>query len=200
MKNVFTYVFCVLFSCLAFGENKSYNGYTLDETRNVVTSDVLEWMCWDQTIGLSIEDALQKFGGDGWRIATDSEMADLFNAFSFGDEKFSADENVVAFHHLAPGLPRERAVLFTQLFGNVTVGRYPTRPDLVEANPTARALFGSDADADGLYRVATVSARIHKNGKLFKAQAQLSADNPRFGKTSRNVRNWGVALVRDRKK
>ena len=60
-------------------------GYTSNASTNTVTGGGLEWMQWDETIGMSVNAAIAQYSGDGWRIATQSEMATLFNTFKFGE-------------------------------------------------------------------------------------------------------------------
>jgi hypothetical protein len=59
-------------------------GYTRDSASNVVQGGGLEWLQWGETVGQSIDTALGTYAPFGWRLATTSEMTDLFNAFNFG--------------------------------------------------------------------------------------------------------------------
>jgi hypothetical protein len=58
------------------------NGYTRDDESNVVQGFGLEWLQWTETMGQSVDTALTAFASGRWRLATNIEMADLFNAFS----------------------------------------------------------------------------------------------------------------------
>jgi hypothetical protein len=58
------------------------NGYTRDDASVVVQGFGLEWLQWTETQGQSVDNALRDYEDDGWRLATNIEMADLFNAFS----------------------------------------------------------------------------------------------------------------------
>lgn len=61
----------------------SYNGYTLNEATNIVTNDAtgLEWLQWDVTAGMSLNDALtnvaRHYDGGSWRMATNSEVLNM---------------------------------------------------------------------------------------------------------------------------
>ncbi len=59
----------------------SHNGFTLNTETNIVNGGGLEWIQWDETLGQSVNTALQNHSSDGWRLATNADMAGLFNAF-----------------------------------------------------------------------------------------------------------------------
>jgi hypothetical protein len=83
----------ILFLFTGFQANAAlitHNGYTLDEDTDIVTGGGLEWLQWDVTKGLSVNTAVAANGifggadyGNGWTLATNEQMAALFNAFSF---------------------------------------------------------------------------------------------------------------------
>jgi len=83
----------ILFLFTGFQANAAlitHNGYTLDEDTDIVTGGGLEWLQWDVTKGLSVNTALAANGifggadyGNGWTLATNEQMAALFNAFTF---------------------------------------------------------------------------------------------------------------------
>lgn len=62
----------------------SYNGYQRDSTSNIVRADGLEWLKWDQTKGMSVNQALEKYAEQGWMLADFNQANTLFNAFKFG--------------------------------------------------------------------------------------------------------------------
>lgn len=55
--------------------------YTLDESTNIVTGGGLEWLQWDETVGMTVGQAITEYGVDGWRLATSTEMSNLLNSF-----------------------------------------------------------------------------------------------------------------------
>ena len=57
--------------------------YVLDETTNIVTDEAsgLEWLKWTETSNLSINAALSTYKDDGWRMASNADMALLLNDF-----------------------------------------------------------------------------------------------------------------------
>ncbi|WP_189481554.1 hypothetical protein [Alishewanella tabrizica] len=62
----------------------SHFGYERDSASNIVTGGGLEWLKWDVTKGMSINLALAAHSADGWTLATNSNMTDLYNVFKFG--------------------------------------------------------------------------------------------------------------------
>lgn len=56
-------------------------GYDLDESTNIVTGGGLEWLQWDETVGMTVGQAITEYGVDGWRLATSTEMSNLLNSF-----------------------------------------------------------------------------------------------------------------------
>jgi hypothetical protein len=62
----------------------SHSGYERDSASNIVRGGGLEWLKWDVTKGMSINSALTLYASEGWRLASNNEMASLFNVFKFG--------------------------------------------------------------------------------------------------------------------
>lgn len=61
-----------------------YNGYSRDTANDYVSNGTLDWMAWDQTLGLTVEAALT--ANSGWRLASESEMSSLYSSFAFGGQ------------------------------------------------------------------------------------------------------------------
>jgi hypothetical protein len=125
------------------------NGYTREEASNVVQGDGLEWLKWDVTIGRSVETALEVYASERWRLATRIEMADLFNAFSFGDPFTSQTVTQrVSFDWTdeETGLQRD----FLDLFGRTSID---SSRRFVANDPPERsvAFFGSFSVDGGVY-------------------------------------------------
>lgn len=140
----------------------SYYGYTLDTDTNIVTGGGLEWLQWDQTEGMSVDTALSTFGDNGWRLASNVEMANLFNAFSFG-LSFDSLENTSQSINInwveSEDLPTNHFLsLFGQTFNyNEDCELDCTLFDSVDTMITAQAAFGSDMDGDGFFNIARVT-------------------------------------------
>ena len=82
-------VAAISISSVAGAATISYNGYSLDTDTNIVTGGGLEWLQWDETVGISANDALVTY--DGWRLANATEFASLLNSFNFGTTFDSSD-------------------------------------------------------------------------------------------------------------
>jgi len=60
------------------------NAYVLDPTTNVITDEASgkQWLQWTETTGMSVLDDFSSFSGGGWSVASNSDMASLYNVFS----------------------------------------------------------------------------------------------------------------------
>lgn len=162
MKKILVALLLSIFIQNSHAELLTYNGYTLDDETDVVTGGDLEWLQWDRTLGQSVDSALSVFARDGWRLANNIEMAELFNAFGFGASfTWDSEETTDQFSYNDDGAIENVAIdpekQFVTLFGN-------TRPDFC-GNPTISdpcehtgALFGDSLDAiNGTFNFAEVS-------------------------------------------
>lgn len=166
---------CLTFTLSTHAASISYYGYTLDTETNIVTGGGLRWLQWDETTGQSVTQALATHGSSGWRLATSSEMATLFNAFDFRIT-FEGDDSITqTVSFLEPYQSEGVADRFIQLFGasispppeytcpycsQVPVSYYNTTPEF-EFQPRSNflfslALYGSDQNGDGIYSRAEV--------------------------------------------
>lgn len=142
--------------------------YSLNETTNIITDSRhnLEWLQWDETDGLSIDTVLsttaQNFSGGGWRLATNVEMARLFNTFfglSYSGINWDTDESTAQFFSSnSDGLTESASdpeLIFINLFGFTyeewSEGILP--PDGMQFTS---AYYGNDLDNDLRYNLATV--------------------------------------------
>lgn len=172
----------------------TYAGYTLDTESNIVSGGGLEWLQWDQTAGQSPAAALANYDTAGWRIASNTEMAELFNSFGFG-LTFQADENATQLV-LLPGEPNNfgTADHFIQLFGDTysAAGFALNEGDPFEYSA---AIFGEDLDGDGRLNRASVNGTYIEAGNNFPGEAWLSSDWARPDIAYEPF--YGVALVRE---
>lgn len=90
-----------------------YGDYKRDSASEIVIGGGLEWLKWDETAGVGVEDAINTYKDAGWRLASHMEMATLFNDFKFGSrlwdgtlqskqhvwQKWNAEEGVDAFSY-----------------------------------------------------------------------------------------------------
>lgn len=203
MKKVVT-ILLIIFSVFTVSFSASatlitYSSYSYDDNTNIVTGNGLEWLRWDETDGISINTALSLYSG--WRLATNEEMAELFNAFVFGAAfVWDSDENTQQSQSNNDGFfeePDDPELVFISMFGNT----YEECPWTSVINPcvSANALFGTDPDNDGLYNVAQVADDYWYTGDGYvsNGHAILRSDYS-FPNTTADLRNvvLGVALVR----
>lgn len=133
----------------------SYNGYSLDTDTNIVTGGGLDWIQWDETAGLSINDALAS--NSGWRLATTAEVESLFGSFNY----FGATTVPGSFDNFAL-VPNTNDVLnFIQLFGDSYLTPSALSGDLFSEQATT-AIFASDLP--GVYNAAIIE--YNADGRL----------------------------------
>lgn len=157
----------LLTSCLMFTSMASqaalisHYGYERDSSSNIVKGGGLDWLMWDVTKGQSISQALSNFSG--WRLASNTEMATLFNTFEFGKSDWTSKERGHQEGRLS-WTPEEKSSTnhFLSLFGVTRIAAECTSPDAVicvepgEGLQVATALYGSDVNMDGYYMVAEI--------------------------------------------
>lgn len=193
-----------LFSILSLSPVSSaalitHNGYTLDESTNVVTGGGLEWLQWDETQGLSVLQALNQFNAAGWRLANNTEMAALLNNWDFGSSfTFDNDEttyqSTVRDNNGVDTIPGDSYREFLDLF-SLTEFR-DSFYSLSDPLERAWAWFGDRSihDAFSTYNIALIGDdfTVRHTGRSFDAWAYMEKN--RFGATSFSYA--GVALVR----
>ena len=183
----------LLLSLSANAATVSYNGYNLDTVTNIVTGNDLEWLQWNETVGQSINTALSNYSSDGWRLATNAEMAKLFNDFGLGIT-FDSDENTSQSVTLySEAYSHSRANQFIEIFGD-TYSAAGFNYDYGDEYEESRALFGGDGDADQLFNTAYIRDEWHTSGgHLIPGSASMVIDDtyPDYSNET-----WGVSLVR----
>ena len=181
----------------------THSGYTHDTTTEIVTGGGLEWLQWDFTKG-NISKALNgianTYSGGGWTLASNVQMAALFNGFGLGS--LGTDENQIysvnSGHDFGTSA-NDPEHLFSTFFGVSRGGN--SRDSIINGIETdgltvTSAFFGSDVDGDGLYNVASVQDDwIHWRGVRDGYSQFLWDSNTGAGVDSLNTVN-GVALVR----
>ncbi len=189
----------------------SHFGYERDSASNIVTGGGLEWLKWDVTKGMSVNTALEKYASQGWRLASNAEMASTYNRFSFGNDVWYAGEtnyqrkDTSFVFDIVPNSHTQ----FINLFGATSIDSCSLRARstkcYADEEPDVRALaiFGSDSNLNGRYNYAEV---LDDNIYLWKdswtgdtgirfnnSSAALYGDSV-YGTTSNTI--MGVALVR----
>jgi hypothetical protein len=175
----------LLLSEFAKADMITFNDYTLDEATNIVTKDSMEWLQWDVTLGMSIVTALEAYANDGWELASNDQMAGLFDDFGY---RVTTCEKVYKNGLYLSGIDKILAI-----FGNTYTeegGVYGFGNDKFEYSDAA---FGSDLDEDELYNFAYIFSAGIEDGNQFGDKISISADT--LHKDTENSRR-GVALVR----
>ena len=194
MLKLFSTLAAMSFSLSAMGETFTYKNYTLDRDANIVYGGGLEWLQWDKTVGFSAMDALAVYRADGWRLATNQEMADLFNSFDLNGV-FDADENSGLKTQLkTPRNSYDEANYFIELFGDTyrAAGFTYNSIDPVEYSG---AVYGSDEDGNGKLKSAEVMDEyFHEGGYDVWGVAYISSDTLL---PDRVADPRGIALVRE---
>lgn len=184
---------CLLASSLASASLITHNDYTLDTETNTVTNEGTEWVQWNVTAGMSINEALAAYANDGWTLASNVQMSNLYTDFGF---EATTDENVYIgdYGNYTPFIDASNHDLFLSLFSitwNISGGN---RGEGVDALESTAAFYGSDADGDGFYNLASVMSDLTTNGLESVEKAHLTDDSILRDYSAGN--SMGVALVR----
>jgi len=177
--------------------------YVLDENTNIVTdtANKIDWLQWSVTDGMSINDALTVYSNAGWELATNTQVAGLFNTFdlSYGSFTFdTAEATSQWFSSGSDGLTEsvdDRELTFVGLFGN-TYEEYYCGTACMQYSG---AFFGRDADNDGFYNRVTIyddfdpidGSTQHESGYIYvnnAAEEYITVDTFNSG--------FGIALTR----
>jgi hypothetical protein len=198
-KHIFTLAGLLLAPLSLHADTISYSGYELNTQTNIVTGEGLEWLQWDETVGISPNKALGVYGGAGWRLASLSDMHALFNAFDFG-RVFDNNENTTQ----RIGVPQDPSEdlpgnHFIELFGDT----YRAAGNLydnggMDPYQYSIAMFGLDEDGDGFINRAMVYDDYYsKHGFWSGGLAELTEDEFLHLTVAGYRRSMGVALVRN---
>lgn len=173
--------------------------YSHDTNTDIVVGNGLEWLQWDRTVGLSWNDANAILGtieGGGWAIATNVQMASLFNSFDFG-MTFDSDENTSEEANTGFELGSEVGddLAFLNMFGDTGL----TTIDCLECGEggfhVSAALFGQDVDEDGLINRAFVYDDYYEYWSGYPVPGKASIDYDSLPK-GYQLEYAGIALVR----
>lgn len=180
----------------AFASLVTYKGYTLNTDTNIVSDDSLDWLQWDETLGLSIEHSLAT--NSGWRLATTGEMSSLFDTF-FPVNNWSIDENIASSYQ--PEFTNNDYLFanFSLLFGSTAQSYDSTTTTYLNHFTVTSALFGDDLDTDGYFQKALAfdSSQYIRSGETYNVLGLASLSEDEYNIQYNNVAT-GVALVRDR--
>ncbi len=186
-------------STTTFAAVITYGSYTHDTDTNIVIGDGLEWLQWDVTVGESIDSiqsSLNTLEGGGWTVASNVQMANLFNNFDFG-LTFDDDENTGQFATtgIQYGTETGADVAFVSMFGDTNAAGGNTSVDYGEGgyHPSS-AYFGHDIDGDLQINMALVYDDYGlPRGGFTGGRAYLTND---LYYMSNAIATKGIALVR----
>lgn len=204
LKNIF-FAGCLLVTSMASQAGLiSYNGYERAESSDIVKGGGLQWLKWDVTKGMSINEARSIYGAAGWELATNEQVTTLFNAFKFGNKLWTNTEGVT--QQAGGGWTKDENSpqnAFSSLFGftyslmcatNTQTSCYEPNDALFQT----AAWFGNDPDGDGLYKEAFIrgdASLRNNNGTYSKMTDFYYMTNDSVG-INRKSSSYGVALVR----
>lgn len=131
----------VCMSHYAKGALITRNNFSLDTSTNIITGNGLNWTRWDALANVSINQALNLYSSEGWRLASSDEMIGMYSHFLSGIDWSSArDENTEVGDIISEDDYQDLVAIF-----GVTIHIY---------GGTSSILFGNDLDNDGMYRSA----------------------------------------------
>jgi hypothetical protein len=200
-------VSCLFFTSVASHAGIiSHYGYSRDteSTNKVVTGGGVEWLMWDVTKGMSISSALDEFTKDGWVLATNVQMASLFNSFQFGKNDWLSIESQTQYTSQAWDTREDSSYnAFFSLFGAVGQSDCGTNVpeycyETTDPYRSAMAFFGSDLNKDGYYNLASlVDDSLYHYDEFTSNQAPHEAIiyEGLYSDTQRDY-GVGIALVR----
>lgn len=196
----------------------SYKGLELDPVNNTVSDGSIEWLQWNQTIGMSVSDYRNNIGGfksQGWKLASRGMVADLFNRADFladniRDTSASAtfwndNENQVQLHldlFAEPGFTptSNPEVAFISLFGDTGTGYLDSLVLQSDPYQVTAAIFGADEDADNFFNYASVIDSYEfkpEIGGFTGGEVRLHLDSVFLDDSfSDTFNNYGLALFR----
>ena len=193
-------ILILLIGIASFYSNASliaHGNYTLDTDTNIVSTEGIEWLQWNETSGLSIDEALNSYSG--WSLASNEQMANLFNDF-FPYQVWNAGDNGGAY-----GLPYTDQITsqlnFINLFGYIEYIPLGQNGNdfYTDEFYSIKASYGSDNN--GLYREAIVNdafAGKFDMGGILESYGVGASSELTLAQISSNVGFYqrGVALVR----
>lgn len=170
----------------------THSGYTLDTETNVISGETLEWLQWDETAGLTVEQALNEY--DGWSLASSNQMVQLFADF-FPGYGWAEDEDLYQDNWGAFGVD-DIHLNFVELFGATYIVPDDRKANYFDEYAVSSAYFGYDEDQDGGINSAYVrdDYGFVSSGWEIDPLAMLTSDWVTVADQGES--RYGVALVR----
>lgn len=171
----------------------NYQGYTYDASNQYVEGGELQWLRWDETNSMSIYSALEAYEDDGWRLATNNEMATLLNGFFGTGFSDSEDEEKKYYYSFTEDDTNDPINYFYSMFGTT----YPQTCDFggsSESCGRTSALYGNDLDIDQFYKLAMIEEDYFGNTPVDGAVSiYTDSYSPNLLSYGNSI---GIALVR----
>jgi NAD-dependent dihydropyrimidine dehydrogenase PreA subunit len=176
--------------------------YSVMAGNNYVTNSATgqQWLKWTETSGMSVTEAVTAYQSEGWRVASNADMALLFGDF-YGKVLGTNENATRVVHRLRYGDGVDASQTFGDLFGWTAWKNSTYVPD-GSVTPwhtrlsASYAWFGTGADGDGLHNRAYVQSESLCWSCGFVSyrpeRAILFAERKSVG-----AHGVGVALLRD---
>ncbi len=185
-----TWSFFATATTIQFGDYE----YTTGE--NVFRGGGVEWLRWDQTVELSVNDALTSYSSQGWRLATNVEMADLFNSFNIAPANFFGSDEVESYLQILPLV--DAATIYDDIIAFLGTSFYENGGDSGVgelARSFSSAIYGQDSNGNGFFNGAIIQSDMTYQGTSYDNAALLFEDT--FYMPDEVYEGVSVALVRE---
>lgn len=196
LKNTVAIIALAAASFTATASVYTYGDFEREYSSDYSTGLGMDWMMWSVTKGMSINTASSIYSADGWRVASYTEMAGLYNyfigSFDWQVTESATQQTSTGFtDDLSPDT--ENDVQFQTLFGYTYVG---SSVDYLEGDALQKseALFGTDENSNSKYNLAGLYDDFTVfNGNQNGGNAYLNKDT---FTANFSFSRYGVALVR----
>ncbi len=194
--NVLFVLAIILISGLANASLITHNGYTLNTETNIVSDSDYEFLQWSITKGQSINEALQKYGGDGWSLVSHSLMSEVFSDFGF-ESSLGAHIEAMTVGSYTADSDETRFDEFLELFGPTFSHLAPRYGVGLDTYTGTQATYDVGIVNTTQYSLASVVSDFTVDGREFDYRAR---DSGNFSNTDRNQKHGptGIALMRTR--
>lgn len=175
-------------------------GYSLNNTSNIVTDSNrnLEWLQWDMTTGMSIEEGLAIYSQDGWELASNTQMAHLMNDANLNSSEtgvsFDSNESTgqkISSEHVNTVSSAE----FIYMFGDTFTSAGYSCCGESDAVEFSRAVFGDENSNDWFNTATVIGSYQSFDGTSSNGYAEMKAESSNYTSTNSHS-TYGLALVR----
>lgn len=206
MKQLLVFVGCMAMAFSSQAAVITHNGFSSDSNTQIVTGGGLEWLRWDLTAGMSIEQATADIAdgtinnvnvGTGWRLASNAEMAVMLNTFGVGGMNWDTDETTRQEYSIPwtgdnSYTSANPELQIMQLFGHTA-----SRPNWHDPYHYVAAMFGEDLNANQMYNSVTFrDAYWQVDEQRFPKTTGIAILDKDDSSSTRSAYYIGVAFVR----